>query len=151
MDDSVSCPAGRLRSFSKSWSEITSDETILSWVRGVKIPFSRKVFQARPPSEPHWSEQERLAINQQLDDQLTPSKRCKFLGLVYDSKEMVVELPIEKKNRVTELVRKFDRIKKCKIREFAAFIGTLESCSPTLKYSRVHMRSFEREIRSSAE
>lgn len=317
MDDRVSCPAGRLRSFSKSWSEITSDETILSWVRGVKIPFSRKVFQARPPSEPHWSEQERLAINQQLgellekgaieetnatlgqflsniflvskpdggyrlilnlknlnefidtehfkledskvvrelltsgcfmisidlkdayylisvaesdrkylrfqfqgkiyeftclpfglniapyiftkimkpvvsylrllkillviylDDilvigrsfemcsknaktalallkklgfiinfeksQLTPSKRCKFLGLVYDSKEMVVELPIEKKNRVTELVRKFDRIKKCKIREFAAFIGTLESCSPTLKYSRVHMRSFERE------
>lgn len=35
-------------------------------------------------------------------------------------------------------------MKKCKIREFASFIGTLESC-PTLRYGRDHMRSFERE------
>lgn len=42
----------------------------MSWVRGFKIPFSRKVFQAHPPSEPHWFGQERLAINQQLDELL---------------------------------------------------------------------------------
>ncbi|CAG5101721.1 Protein of unknown function, partial [Cotesia congregata] len=142
----VSCPAGRLKFFYRALSEITSDKTILSWVRGFKIPFARKVFQFHPPSEPHWSEVEKVAIRQQLDElfQLIPSKRCKFLGLVYDSKKMIVELLLEKTNRVTELVRKFERTKKYKIREFAAFIGTLESCSPTLKYGRVHMRDFER-------
>lgn len=313
----MSRPAGRLKFFLKPWSEITSDATILSWVRGVKIPFSREVKQAHLPPEPRWSEQEKLTIKQQIDElskkgaitetnptvgqflsniflvskpdggyrlilnlkklnefidtehfkledskvvrklltlnclmasidsrdayylisvaesdrkylrfqflgkiyeftclpfgpniapyiftklmkpvvsdlrlsgillviylddilivgpsfescarsirivltliknlgfsinfeksRLTPSRKCKFLGLIYDSEGMVVELSVEKKNKIKELVKKFNRVKKCKIREFATFIGTLESCSPTLKYGRVHIRSFERE------
>lgn len=316
-ENSVSCLAGRLKFFSKYWSEITSDATILSWVHGFKIPFSRKVEQTHPPLEPNWTDQEKITLKQQMDEllrkgairetkfttgqfisniflvhkpdgghrlilnlkklnefidtehfkledskvvrklliknyfmvsidlkdayylvsvaksdrkylrfrflgkiyeficlpfglnvapyvftkimkpvvsylrllgvllviylddiliigpslesctkstqitlkllnnlgfiinfeksKLTPSKRCKFLGLIYDSCEMVVELPVEKKHKVTQLIKKFKQIKKCKIREFAAFIGTLESCCPTLKYGRVHMRSFERE------
>lgn len=57
---------------------------------------------------------------------------------------MVVELPIEKKNKVTELIKKINRIKKCKIRKLAVFIGTPESIE-VLKCGRVHMRRFERE------
>lgn len=76
---------------------------------------------------------------------LLPSTRCKFLGLIYDSNKLTVELPSDKKEKVIKLIEKYQKIKKFKIREFASFVGTLESCCPTLKYGRVHMRQFERE------
>lgn len=74
-----------------------------------------------------------------------PSTRCKFLGNIYDSVKMVIELPLEKQKSVKSKVEKFKRLKFCKIRDFTSFIGTLCSCCITLKYGRVYMRSFERE------
>ena len=35
----VSRSAGRLRRFSKAWSDLTSNVTLLEWVKGYKIPF----------------------------------------------------------------------------------------------------------------
>lgn len=35
--------AGRLKFFYNKWLEITSDPTILSWVRGLRIPLSNHV------------------------------------------------------------------------------------------------------------
>lgn len=42
----------------------------MSWVSGFKIPFSRKVEQDFPPSEPNWSGQEKFVIKQQIDELL---------------------------------------------------------------------------------
>lgn len=75
---------------------------------------------------------------------LIPSTRCTFLGLLYDSELMSVELPITKIEKVGALIKKVRTMRRCKIRDFASFIGTLESCCPTLRYGRVHMRKFER-------
>ncbi|XP_070522749.1 uncharacterized protein [Cardiocondyla obscurior] len=75
----------------------------------------------------------------------TPSTSCKFLGLIYNSIKMTVELPKEKICKIKKLLKKFKKIRKYKIRDFARFVGSLEFCCPTLKYERAHMRSFERE------
>ena len=74
-----------------------------------------------------------------------PSTRCKFLGNIYDSEKMTVELPLEKQEKVKIKIDNFKIMNYCKIRDFTSFIGTLSSCCSTLKYGRVYMRSFERE------
>lgn len=76
---------------------------------------------------------------------MIPSTRCRFLGNIYDSVNMFVELPLEKQQKVKSKIDIFKVLKQCKIRDFASFIGTLNSCCSTLKYGRVYMRSFERE------
>lgn len=58
---------------------------------------------------------------------------------------MTIELPKEKKEKTEKLIEKFTKKESCIIRDFAAFIGTLGSCCPTLKYGWVHMKNFERE------
>lgn len=76
---------------------------------------------------------------------LIPSTRCKYLGFIYDSKKMTLELPDEKKENLKKLIEKFEKKQTCIIREFSGFIGTLGSCCPTLKYGWSHMKAFERE------
>lgn len=83
-------------------------------------------------------------INEQKSHKV-PATRCKFLGNIYDSKEMVIELPVEKQKKVKSKIDTFSVMRQCKIRDFASFIGTLSACCLTLKYGRVYMRSFERE------
>lgn len=62
---SVSSICGRLINFLRKWSDLTSDKTILSWVRGFEIPFNAKVFRNKPPSEYEWSVQEEVHIPKQ--------------------------------------------------------------------------------------
>lgn len=76
---------------------------------------------------------------------LKPSNKCKFLGFTFDSKRMVIELPEDKKVKTLEKIETFRLKKKCKIREFAKFIGILGSCCLAFTYGWVHMKDFERE------
>lgn len=73
-----------------------------------------------------------------------PTQRCKYLGLIFDSKKMSIELPEDKIERTIELLNKFRKTLCCKIREFAAFVGTLMFQCPALKYGMIHVRRFER-------
>ena len=73
-----------------------------------------------------------------------PSNRFRYLGLIFDSQKMTMELPTDKQIRVSELMEKIKSKSSCKIREFAVFIGTLEYRCKTLKYGRIDMRAFER-------
>lgn len=57
---------------------------------------------------------------------------------------MTVVLSIEKIFEVEQRISKIEKVGQYKIMDFAAFIGTLESCS-TLKYGRIHMKLFEKE------
>lgn len=58
---------------------------------------------------------------------------------------MIVKLPIDKKLKTLEQIEKFSSIRKCKIRDFAKFIGILGSCCLAVKYGWVHLEDFERE------
>lgn len=76
---------------------------------------------------------------------MIPSQRCKYLGFIYDSREMLMELPENKVQQTLKLIEKISTKKSCKIREFAVFIGTLVSQIPAVNYGAVYIKDFERE------
>lgn len=76
---------------------------------------------------------------------LIPETRCKFLGFVFDSRNMSIELPLEKRNRILELINVIKRLLTCKIRYFAHFIGLLVSAVPAVKYGMLYIKNFERQ------
>ena len=76
---------------------------------------------------------------------LTPSQKCKYLGLEFDSKNLRVSLPNDKRKNILEQIEKIQKIDKCTIRYFAEFIGKLVAASIACKYSVIHIKSFERE------
>ena len=75
---------------------------------------------------------------------MTPSKSCKYLGFIYHSETMTVELPREKSIILFNTIKKFRKRSSCRIRELAEFIGKLEACCFASKYGRAHMKDFER-------
>ncbi|XP_077270144.1 uncharacterized protein LOC143901594 [Temnothorax americanus] len=77
--------------------------------------------------------------------QLSPVQRCKYLGFVFDSNQMTIELPKEKKLRALETMSKFIVNRKYKIREFAQMVGSIVSCCPAVKFGYAHTKSLERE------
>ena len=82
-------------------------------------------------------------VNEQKS-QIIPTQRCRFLGFIFDSLRMSIELPEDKVQRTVELLNQFSRIRSCTIREFAAFVGTLVSRYPALKYEMIYIRPFEK-------
>ena len=54
--------AGRLKFFISEWQDITSDPTILSWIKGYKIPFVSVPTQLSEPKERAWSISEEKEI-----------------------------------------------------------------------------------------
>lgn len=54
--------------------------------------------------------------------QTIPAQRCKWLGLIFDTRSMTLELSQEKRYAGRELINKFSQERRCKIREFARFI-----------------------------
>ncbi|XP_043270419.1 uncharacterized protein [Venturia canescens] len=76
---------------------------------------------------------------------LSPSKKCIFLGLCLNSEKMQVELPPDKRLSVLKLIRKYQKTKRCKIRDFASFIGSLGFCCQAATYGWAYLKNFERE------
>lgn len=76
---------------------------------------------------------------------LVPSRSCKYLGFIYNSKNMSISLPKEKREKILRLTKGLMSIKKCKIRKFAQFIGTLTSACPAVKYGWLYTKLLERE------
>ncbi|KAG7298972.1 hypothetical protein JYU34_017443 [Plutella xylostella] len=77
--------------------------------------------------------------------QLIPSTYCKFLGFNFDTHNMTLNLPQDKKIRIRDKAKKFIKLKKCTIRQFAEFIGLLTSACPAVQYGWVYTKIFERE------
>nr|CAI5854759.1 unnamed protein product [Callosobruchus analis] len=59
-----------------------------------------------------------------------PSRKCKFLGFIYNSESMSLTLPQEKRDIIKSQVAILLKKVSCKIRELARFIGTLTSAFP---------------------
>lgn len=76
---------------------------------------------------------------------MIPSQNCCFLGFILDSQRMTLELTLEKRQKIHNQIKRFKRLSKCKIRDFAKLIGSLVSCCPAIKYSWAHIKNLERE------
>lgn len=85
-----------------------------------------------------------LTINYQKSCQ-EPSKKCKYLGFIINSKDLRLELPKDKKNRITEIINKFKPEKYYKIRDFAKLLGTLNAACPAVAYGSIYCKRLERE------
>nr|CAH7754396.1 unnamed protein product [Callosobruchus chinensis] len=61
--EQVNKPAGSLLFFHSEWSKITDDKMLLSWIKGLKLPFLKKPIQEIIPREPKSSSTEKSSIN----------------------------------------------------------------------------------------
>ncbi|KAB0802676.1 hypothetical protein PPYR_04862 [Photinus pyralis] len=84
-----------------------------------------------------------FSINLQKS-RLIPNKTIKFLGFMLDSEQLTIFLPIEKKEKIKKWTSKFLSLKRCKIRDWAGFIGYLVSVCPGVKYGWLRTKIFER-------
>lgn len=73
-----------------------------------------------------------------------PSNSCIFLGYNIDSKNLQVSLPPDKVCRTKREIERFMSISRCKIREFARFVGLLVSACPAIEYGWLYTKLFER-------
>ena len=62
--------AGSLHSFRDRWLKVTSDPTILSWLKGYKISFIDKPHQVSEPKERDWNNDEISNISEFVEDLL---------------------------------------------------------------------------------
>lgn len=76
---------------------------------------------------------------------MEPSENCKFLGIFLNSRNMTLELPKDKRDKILKLTEKISKKSQVKIREFAKFIGTLTAACPAVKYGWLHTKAFERQ------
>ncbi|XP_060804898.1 uncharacterized protein LOC132902730 [Amyelois transitella] len=76
---------------------------------------------------------------------LEPQKVRNFLGFVYNTADLTLSLPLEKRNKISQLVSKFLSLPRCTIREFAQLIGTLIAACPASKYGWMYTKILERE------
>lgn len=76
---------------------------------------------------------------------LLPTQTCRFLGFMYNSTNMTISLPSEKRNNIARLVLKFQSLPVCTIRDFANLIGTLTAACPAVRYGWVYTKQLERE------
>lgn len=84
-----------------------------------------------------------FVINEEKSE-LTPSKSCKFLGYIIDSKKFQIRLPNEKRSNIkAELINLMYR-KRCKIRKFAQLLGLLVSACPAIEYGILYTKELER-------
>ncbi|XP_059615632.1 uncharacterized protein LOC132261098 [Phlebotomus argentipes] len=75
---------------------------------------------------------------------LKPSRICRFLGVDYNSLNMTVELPNDKKAKIRKLTSQFKANHEYKIQKFAEMLGFLVSCCPAVKYGLVYTKACER-------
>lgn len=76
---------------------------------------------------------------------LQPKQQCEFLGFVFDTIDMSISLPENKRKKILQLTRKFLKLPSTTIREFSQFIGTLTAACPAVKYGWVYTKILERE------
>lgn len=76
---------------------------------------------------------------------LTPNTKQKFLGFIFDSNEMEISLPTEKRQCIKYWAVQLRNKTSCKIRDLAKFLGILVSACPAVKYGWAYTKSLERE------
>ena len=75
---------------------------------------------------------------------LDPVQTIEFLGIIYNSLDMSLELPLKKRREALHNLEVFSTCSQCTLRQWSSFIGHLNFCSQTIKYGRLYLREFER-------
>lgn len=75
---------------------------------------------------------------------LSPTTSCKYLGFIIDTKKFQISLPTEKCNKIKNKLNTFRNMSRCKIRDFAGFVGLLCSACPAVEYGWLYTKEFER-------
>lgn len=76
---------------------------------------------------------------------MMPSQVCKFLGFVFNTTNMTITLPVEKKNKIKSRIIETMGKNKCSIRYFAELVGLLTAACPAVSYGWMYTKLFERE------
>lgn len=76
---------------------------------------------------------------------LEPAQICRYLGFLYNSKDLSISIPDDKKLPLIKLIRSIINTEKCQIRHFARFVGKLVSVCPAVRYGWVYTKLFERQ------
>lgn len=75
---------------------------------------------------------------------LEPQQCCKFLGFIFNSIDMTISLPLDKRSYILQLMQKFSHLSTCKIRDLAHLIGVLTSACPAVRYGWTYTKILER-------
>ncbi|KAJ8914836.1 hypothetical protein NQ315_014849 [Exocentrus adspersus] len=76
---------------------------------------------------------------------LVPKQRCKFLGFVFNSSDLSICIPRDKKQKLHDMLSSFLKLKECKIRVLAKIIGHLISVCPAVRYGWLYTKRLERQ------
>lgn len=77
--------------------------------------------------------------------QMIPSNSCKFLGFIFNTVNMTISLPDDKREKIKQKTKILMGVQQCSVRQFAEFIGLLTSACPAVKYGWLYTKLFERE------
>lgn len=77
--------------------------------------------------------------------QLQPTQSARYLGFVYNSRNMTMRLPDDKKLTISDAVNSFAKRNTCKIRELAKITGLLVSACPAVQYGWLYVKRLERQ------
>ena len=77
--------------------------------------------------------------------QLKPATVIMFLGFEINSRDMIVSLTLEKKEKLTDLGREVLNSIYIKIRDAAGLLGLMIACMPGVKYGAAHWKAIERD------
>lgn len=75
---------------------------------------------------------------------LSPTQECRFLGFNFNTTNMRMSLPLDKKEKIVSLCNQFLYQISCSIRNLAAFIGVLVAACPATQYGWAHVKALER-------
>ena len=73
----------------------------------------------------------------------SPSLRVKYLGFVFDSDSMTMELPDKKRSSIKNLCQIFSQEKEFKVKQLAQFVGTLVAASLAVHMGMLYTRNLE--------
>lgn len=76
---------------------------------------------------------------------LIPNNTCVYLGFEFNSIDLTISVPNDKRNKLIQMLQDFKKLKHCKIRDFSKIIGKLVSVCPAIKYGYLYSKLFERE------
>ncbi|OXU18777.1 hypothetical protein TSAR_005754 [Trichomalopsis sarcophagae] len=76
--------------------------------------------------------------------ELTPSQTCSYLGFIYNAKNMIIQLPRKKREKINKIVN-LKLHQSIKIRKFAKILGVLVSCCPAVEYGWLYTKASERQ------
>lgn len=75
---------------------------------------------------------------------LRPSTQFRFLGFIFNSNSMTIELPREKRQNIGNQIKRYLKYHSCTIIEFAQLLGLLISSCPAIKYGWLYTKPLEK-------